>query len=78
MSSQLLTVLQICLNAVGVLGGMASDGLIAPPLSALLVRLGLSPAGRIAESDPLGARTPLTPAASTTLPSGTFGWRWVE
>ncbi len=40
---QVITVLQICLNAVGVLGGIASDGLIAPPLSALLLQLGLAP-----------------------------------
>ena len=38
---QVVTVLQICLNAVGVLGGIASDGLLAPPLSAILRGLGV-------------------------------------
>ena len=38
---QVVTVLQICLNAVGVLGGIASDGLLAPPLSATLHGLGV-------------------------------------
>lgn len=43
-SGQVITVLQICLNAVGVLGGIASDGLLAPPLAALLVSCGMRPA----------------------------------
>lgn len=44
---QVVTVLQICLNAVGILGGIASDGLIAPPVAALLTRVGLSHAAAV-------------------------------
>jgi len=50
-SGQVITVLQICLNAVGVLGGIASDDLIAPPISALLQMLHIGPG----LSDHLGA-----------------------
>ncbi|MCQ8277398.1 hemolysin family protein [Acetobacteraceae bacterium KSS8] len=42
-SGQVITVLQICLNAVGVLGGIASNGLVGPEIAAILVRLGVSP-----------------------------------
>lgn len=42
-SGQVITVLQICLNAVGVLGGIASDGLVGPEIAALLAECGLSP-----------------------------------
>lgn len=41
-SGQVITVLQICLNAVGVLGGIISSGMIAPPLYQYLVHWGLS------------------------------------
>lgn len=43
-SGQVITVLQICLNAVGVLGGVISSELLTPAFSKALVEAGLSPA----------------------------------
>lgn len=39
-SGQVMTVLQILLNSVGVLGGMISSGMLAPPLTGMLMRWG--------------------------------------
>ncbi|ACI52889.1 protein of unknown function DUF21 [Gluconacetobacter diazotrophicus PA1 5] len=41
-SGQVITVLQICLNAVGVLGGVISSELITPPLALILHSAGLA------------------------------------
>nr|WP_246495118.1 hemolysin family protein [Ameyamaea chiangmaiensis] len=43
-SGQVITVLQICLNAVGILGGIISSELIAPPLAGILAGLHVAPA----------------------------------
>lgn len=40
-SGQVVTVLQICLNAVGVLGGVISSDMLTPPLADILRRAGL-------------------------------------
>nr|WP_294916512.1 hemolysin family protein [uncultured Neokomagataea sp.] len=50
-SGQVITVLQICLNAVGVLGGIISDSMLSAPLAAALKACGLSST----LSDQLGA-----------------------
>ncbi|QCE32235.1 HlyC/CorC family transporter [Acetobacteraceae bacterium] len=42
-SGKVLTVLQICLNAVGVLGGIIGDAMIGPSLAEGLMSLGLKP-----------------------------------
>ncbi|GAJ30559.1 hemolysin family protein [Acidomonas methanolica] len=49
-SGQVITVLQICLNAVGILGGIISSELMTPAFADALALTGLSPgvAGRIA------------------------------
>lgn len=51
-SGQVITVLQICLNAVGVLGGVISSELLTPAFSAALIEAGLTPgfAGKVAAS----------------------------
>ncbi|MBB2200393.1 CNNM domain-containing protein [Gluconacetobacter tumulisoli] len=51
-SGQVMTVLQICLNAVGVLGGVISSELITPPLAQILQSFGLEEAlaGHIAST----------------------------
>jgi CBS domain containing-hemolysin-like protein len=41
-SGQVITVLQICLNAVGVLGGVISSELITPPVTRILQSAGLA------------------------------------
>lgn len=41
-SGQVMTVLQICLNGVGILGGIVSSEMLAPPSAALLMQWGLS------------------------------------
>ncbi|MGO2958800.1 MULTISPECIES: hemolysin family protein [Acetobacter] len=41
-SGQVITVLQICLNGVGILGGIVSSEMLSPPTSALLISWGLS------------------------------------
>lgn len=43
-SGQVITVLQICLNAVGVLGGVISSELITPPLAQILGAAGMQAA----------------------------------
>ncbi len=48
------------------------------PAEAASAELGLAPPGGIVAGDPLGALTKATVAVSTSLPSGTFPWRWVE
>ncbi|WP_419731016.1 hemolysin family protein [Lichenicola sp.] len=53
-AGQVVTVLQICLNAVGVLGGIASDWLIAPPLSTILEGFGMGPAQALQLASVLG------------------------
>lgn len=42
-SGQVITVLQICLNAVGVLGGVISSELLAPAFTEALIEAGLTP-----------------------------------
>lgn len=41
-SGQVITVLQICLNAVGVLGGVVSSELLTPAFSSVFMQLGVS------------------------------------
>jgi len=43
-SGQVITVLQICLNAVGVLGGIISESMLSEPIAAGLEWIGFSPA----------------------------------
>ena len=50
----------------------------AVPPDAASVELGLAPPGGISASDPLGSRVPFTASVRAALPSGTFGWLWVE
>nr|WP_282572004.1 hemolysin family protein [Roseomonas acroporae] len=40
-SADVVTAIQICLNAVGVLGGVVGEGMLAPPLTAALMAIGL-------------------------------------
>ncbi|BFL65456.1 Magnesium and cobalt efflux protein corC -like protein [Roseomonas mucosa] len=42
-TASVVTAIQICLNAVGVLGGVIGEGLLSPPFSAALLEAGLSP-----------------------------------
>ena len=40
-TAAVVTAIQICLNAVGVLGGVVGEGMLSPPFTAALVRLGI-------------------------------------
>jgi len=42
-SGQVMTVLQICLNGVGILGGIVSSEMLSPPFGALLTYWGVGP-----------------------------------